>query len=465
MCLINDLQIAGAPWDANGDPITILVYVRVEGCDYLEFKVFRALGDTVPLYTASNRPVSWSGIGQAQFTITKDKVVHCGEVLCVEVVCQTDPSCLIREEVRVNCKGFEGAAECPGAGPPLSIQPPVDISADCIAGGTYTVVIGGTWPGGSTFNWSLGNLPPGVTSPTNQHGTSFVLQHPVGSPGRILIAEVEVPGCPDVQSVVLFPPADTANCPSQIGISVIGPTGLIPVPADGTTYADLPPGNYRVEVASPAAGPTVDFEWYRDNALQASTPATPNKLEVPSLPAGAETTIAVRVQQECCNALLDTVLLRTAPAKDGGPDDTPPPPDSDDDDTTQPPDDVSPPSWPCVILGLLVGLAMIAALVSLVGLAVPPIAILALPALQIAAIAILIAGVLLLLICRPSLCRLLGIVAWALKWAVLFGALIAIATLSLGAFLLVLVYGMLLAAAVWLIALNGCQEPGMLSIP
>jgi hypothetical protein len=464
MCLINDPQIAGKQWDANGDPSKIVVDVRAQGCDYLEFKVFRTQGDAVPLYSATNRPVS-GGLADAPFTITKDKVVHCGEVLWVEVVCQTDPSCLMREEVRVNCKGFESAAECPGAGPALSIQPAVDISADCIAGGTYTITIGGTWPAGSTFNWSLGNLPPGITSPTNQHGASFVLQHPVGSPGRILIAEVEVPGCPDVQSVVVFPSADTENCPSQIGLSVFGPAGLVPVPADGTTYAGLPPGNYRVEVSSPAAGPGVDFEWYRDNALQSSTPATPNELEVPSLPAGAETTIAVRVQQECCNALLDTVVLRTAPAKGGGPDDTPPRDSDDDDDTTQTPDDVTPPSWPCVILGLLVGLAMIAALVSLVGLAVPPVAILALPVRLTAAIAILIAGVLLLLICRPSLCRLLGIVAWALKWAILLGVLIAIATLSLGAFLLVLVYGMLLAAAVWLIALNGCQEPGMFSTP
>lgn len=461
MCQINDLQIVGSQWDTNGDPSRLSVEVRATGCQYLEFKVFRALGNAVALYSASNRPVSSGGLASAQFTVTTDKVVHCGEVLWVEVACQTDPSCFAREEVRVVCKGFEGAEACPSAGPPLSIQPAVDVSADCVAGGTYTVTIGGTWPAGTTFNWSLGDLPPGITSPTNQHGASFVLPHSVGSPGRILIAEVEVPGCPDVQSVVVFPPADAANCPTQIGISVFGSAGPLPVPADGMTYAALPPGDYRVVVTSPTG--TVGFEWYRDNALQPSTPATPNELPVTSLAAGVETTIAVRVQQECCNALLDTVVLRTTSANGDGPGGTTPPP-TDPGSTTQPPV-VTPPSWPCLILGLLVGLGMIAALLSLVGLAVPAVTVLALPALVTAAIAILITGVLLLLICRPSLCRLLGIVAWALKWAIILGALIAIASLSLGAFLLVLVYGMLVAAVVWLIALNGCREPAMLSIP
>ena len=267
---------------------------------------------------------------------------------------------------------------------------------------------------GNDVQLVAGQFAAGITSPTSEHGASFLLQHPVGSPGRILIAEVEVPGCPDVQSAVVFPPADASNCPTQINITVFGSGGALPVPSDGTTYAALPPGDYRVRVTAPPVGQDVTFEWYRDNTLQSSTPATPNELSVPGLPAGAETVVAVRVQKECCPALLDTVVLRTTPA--GGTDPggngnnggttTPPqnPP------VTTPPVVVGPPAWPCLILGLLVGLAIIAALLSLVALAVPAVSIIALPALAAAAIAILIAGILLLLICQPSLCRLLGII-------------------------------------------------------
>jgi hypothetical protein len=464
MCQINDLQIVGSQWDANGDPSSISVEVRASGCQFLEFRVFRAQGDTTPLYSASNRPVS-GGLARAQFAVTTGKTVHCGEVLWVEVRCQTDPTCLAREEVLVTCKGFEGA-ECPAAGPPLSIQPPIDANADCVAGGTYVVTIGGTWPTGTTFNWSLGDLPPGVTSPTTQHSQTFTLSHPVGSPSRILIAEVEMPGCPDVQSVVVFPPADGASCPTQIDMSVIGNAGVLPVPADGMTYTGLAPGAYLVRVTSPT-GASVSYEWYRDNVLQPSTPSTPNELAIAALPAGAITTVAVRVEQECCNALLDTVVLQTRAADDGG---TPggggttTPPTDPNDPTTNPPN-VTPPNWPCLVLGVVVALAMIAALVGLVVLAVPVINIPALPTFVITAIGIIVAGVLLLLICNPSLCRLLRIVAWSLKWSIVLGAVIAIGAVSLSALLLVLVYGMMAAATVWLIARNNCQEPSMFSLP
>lgn len=463
MCQINDLQITGSQWDANGDPSSISVDARASGCQRLEFRVFRAQGDTIPIYSATDRPVSAGGLASAQFTITAAKTVHCGEVLWVEVICQTDPTCVAHDAVLVVCKGFEDA-ECPSAGPPLSIQPSINNNADCVAGGAYTVTIGGTWPLGTTFNWSLGDLPPGITSPTTQHSQTFTLQHPVGSPSRILIAEVEVPGCPDVQSVVVFPPADGASCPTQIDTSVISTTGALPVPADGMTYTGLAPGDYRVRVTSPT-GVAVTYEWYRDNVLQPSTPLTPNELAITALPAGADTTIAVRVEQECCNALLDTVVLRTRSSGNGGgtPGDTTPPA-TDPNDTTNPPD-ITPPNWPCLILGVLVAFAMVAALVSLVGLAVPPLSVLALPTFVITAIGIIIAGVLLLLICSPSLCRLLRIVAWSLKWAIVLGGMIAIATVSLGALLLVLVYGMMAAVTVWLIARNNCREPSMFSLP
>ena len=465
MCQISDLQVLGSQWDTGGDPSRLDVDVRATGCQYLAFNIFRAMGDAVPLYSASGRPVSSGGLAGAQFTVTSDKAVHCGELLWIEVVCETDASCpAVRELARVVCKGFDGAETCPSAGPPLSVQPAVDMTADCVSGGTYSVTVGGTWPAGTTFNWSVGNLPPGVTTPTSQHSATFTLQHPAGSPARILIAEVEVPGCPDVQSVVLFPRADGATCPDHMDISVDGAAGPLPLPADSRTYTGLAPGDYRVRVTSPT-GAAVAFEWFRDGVLQPSTPATPNELAMTALLAGTTTTIDVRAQHECCNPLLDTVVLTTTggrgpggtgPGGTTGPDDT---------TTTTPPVVVTPPAWPCLILGLLVGLAMIAGLVSLVGLAIPALSVLALTPLVTAAIAILIAGILLLLICRPSWCRLLGIVAWALKWAIVLGAALAISSLSLGAILLVLVYGMIVAGVVALLTSNGCPDPPMLSIP
>jgi hypothetical protein len=459
MCQISDLQISGHQWDANGNPSAIVVTARVIGCAHLTINVFRLPGDATPLYTASGVSVSATGVATAHFAVTSDKAVHCGDVLWVEVACQTDPTCRASGNVRVECKGFEDT-ECPSAGPALSIQPPVDSNADCVAGGIYTVTIGGTWPIGTTFNWSLGTLPPGVTSPTGQHNQSFTLQHPAGSPSRILIAEVEVPGCQDVQSVVVFPPADAVTCPTQIALSVIGVSGTLPVPADGTTYSGLAPGAYTVRVTSPT-GTTIGYEWYRDNVLQPSTPLTPNELIVSALPANASTTVAVRVQQECCNALLDTVVLQTSTGGGGG---TPPggtPPPGDNGGTTTPPVD-TPPAWPCLVLGVLVALAIVATLVSLVGVALPATA---LPALVTTAIITIVTGLLLLLICQPSLCRLLRIAMWSLKWSIVLGAVIAIAAASLGAILLVLVYGMLAAGTAWLIALNNCQEPSMFSLP
>lgn len=459
MCQIHDLQIVGRQWDANGNPAAIEVGVRASGCQLLEFRVFRAPGEATPLYLTGDRPVSAGGLANAEFAVTPDRSIQCGEVLWVEVGCQTDPGCVVRASVRVECKGFEGAGACPSAGPPLSVQPGIALQADCVAAGSYTVTIAGSWPAGTSFNWSLGDFPPGVTVPTGEHGQSFVLSHPLGAPGRILIAEVAVPGCPDVQSVVLFPPADAADCPTTLTLAVLGSAGTVPAPADGSTYSGLAPGDYRVRVTAPS-GAGLDFEWYRDNALQPLTPATPNELLVAGLAAGTETVVAVRVQRECCNPLLDSVVLRVAAATGPAPGEPEPAPPG----GAEPPV-ATPPSLPCLILGLLVALGLVVALVSLVGLAVPPAGVLALPALALAAIVIIIAGILLLLVCQPSLCRLLGIALWALKWAIALGFLIAAVSLSLGAVLLVLVYGMLAAGLVWLLALNGCPQPGMWSLP
>jgi hypothetical protein len=112
-----------------------------------------------------------------------------------------------------------------------------------------------------------------------------------------------------------------------------------------------------------------------------------------------------------------------------------------------------------------VAIALVVALVSIVVTATGPLAILVFPVLVAAAIAVIITAILLLLICRPSVCRILRILAWSLKWAIVIGAIIAISMFSLTAILVVIVYGMIIAAIEWGIARNGCQDPPMPSLP
>jgi hypothetical protein len=461
MCQINDVQIAGSqPWSAAGNPSSITVNARATGCDYLRVDVYRDQSDASPMYSATDRPVSAGGIAYAQFTVTSDKNVLCGDVLWVEVSCQTDPTCFWRGDVRVVCKGLEGADTCPTMGPPLSVEPPVDTNADCVAGGNYAITIGGSWPSGTTFNWSLSQN--GQFTPTNEHGISFTLQHPVGTAATTVLAQIEVPGCDDVFTSVTIPEADAGNCPVQIDIIVIGPAGPLPISADGT-YTGLAPGNYQIVVTAPT-GNDVQFEWYRDNVQQPSSIGSPEALAVAGLAVGDSTTIAVRVQRECCAALLDTVVLQTRPGRGDPNDPNDPGGGGDPNDPNLPP---NPPviNWPCLILGVLVAIALVVALVSIVVTATGPLAILVFPVLVAAAIAVIITAILLLLICRPSVCRILRILAWSLKWAIVIGAIIAISMFSLTAILVVIVYGMIIAAIEWGIARNGCQDPPMPSLP
>lgn len=462
MCLIDDVQISGdQPFSVAGNPSGLEIHARVSDCASLRFDIFRNQGDAMPLFSASNRPVQ-SRIARAGFTVTADQNVFCGDVLWVEARCETDPTCFVAEQVRLVCKGFDDAEGCPAMGPSLSVQPAIDPDADCVPGGTYTITVGGTWPTGTTFNWSL--TQNGQFIPQNEHGSSFVLQHPAGTSPTTVLAQVEVPGCPDVFSLVAFPEADEGDCPTAISIAVVGPLGPLPLPADGMTYAGLVAGDYQVVVTSPAPN-GVNFEWYRDNVMQPMTIGSPEVLLVSSLAAGDSTTIAVRVDKECCNALLDTIILQTAAGGGTDPDDDPDS-DPDVDPPVVDPPVVEPPSWPCLLLGWLVAIALVGTLVSIVVMAASgPLAILAFQSFVVAVIAAIVLAILLLLICSPGICRILQILAWALKWSIIIGVIIAIATFSLTAILIVIVYGMILAAIEWAISDNGCTDPSLFSLP
>lgn len=474
MCTISSVQLNGSFWDSNGDPTKVTIDARVDasdlarnhGCDYVNIAILRSQNDANPLFTANSVPVPANGIVSYTFTVGPAELVHCGDVLWVEVSCWPDKDCRTDGEVRLECKGFDGPRSCPPEGPPYSVDPPFDPFADCVGAATYTVTIGGAWPAGTTYSWSIGDYPPGITHPTTEHSASFAVNQTGGSPGKMLIAVVTVPdpNCEPVMTAVLIPPADSVNCPTQVNITVTGLLGQLPFPADGMTYDALPPGDYMVRVTFPT-GSTVQYEWFLNNVIQSVDVTTPNELIV-SVAVDSSSTIAVRAVQECCTPLLDTVIL--IGAKKGDDDSGAP---IDPGTNTETPPEVEMPefpdvNWPCLILGGLVAISIFVALVAIVAsVASAPIAAFALPLLIVAVIVIIVTGLLLLLICGSSLCRILRIFAWAFKWAVVMGAIIAFAVLSFVAFLVILIYGMITAAFVWALVSRGCRDPDMFSFP
>ncbi len=119
----------------------------------------------------------------------------------------------------------------------------------------------------------------------------------------------------------------------------------------------------------------------------------------------------------------------------------------------------------CAYLYLFIGLALIALLSGLVAttaaLPQPPALAPLLASAAVAAAALLLA----LRVCDTDACRLIGVLAWAFKWAIVLGALIAIAALSIMSVFIVVLYGGIVAALIWALTDRRCRVPRLLGQP
>ncbi len=88
-----------------------------------------------------------------------------------------------------------------------------------------------------------------------------------------------------------------------------------------------------------------------------------------------------------------------------------------------------------------------------------------LPAL-LAGAAGVVAGILLArVVCELDRCRLLGVLSWAVRWAVVIGMGIAIAALSLASGFIVALYGGISSALLWTLHRQGCPVPPLSGWP
>ena len=119
----------------------------------------------------------------------------------------------------------------------------------------------------------------------------------------------------------------------------------------------------------------------------------------------------------------------------------------------------------CQKLILIAGLALVAALLGGVAgaaTAAPPAVIPALiVGLSTAGAALLLAR----LLCELGLCRLLGVFVWALKWAIVTGAVLAILLGSVGSGFVVVLYGGTVSALIRSLLEQGCPVPRLLGPP
>jgi hypothetical protein len=119
----------------------------------------------------------------------------------------------------------------------------------------------------------------------------------------------------------------------------------------------------------------------------------------------------------------------------------------------------------CAYLYFLAGIALIAVLLAGVvqagALLLPG----GLTTLAVAVVAVIGASVLALILCEPSICRLLGVIFWALKWAIVLGAMIAIARLDAACGMVVVIYGGVSATLLWSLQRRQCAMPRLLGWP
>lgn len=119
----------------------------------------------------------------------------------------------------------------------------------------------------------------------------------------------------------------------------------------------------------------------------------------------------------------------------------------------------------CSFIFLLAGIALIAVLLSLVALAAPPVAAIGTAIVPIALTVAVVSFLMAKLLCEAGRCRLLGVLAWALKWSITLGAILTVVLLSpLSAFVVVLMGGSL-AALMTLMEQLGCRVPRMFGVP
>lgn len=118
----------------------------------------------------------------------------------------------------------------------------------------------------------------------------------------------------------------------------------------------------------------------------------------------------------------------------------------------------------CAYLYFLAGVALIGVLVGGVLSAAVTLAggVAALVAGVIAAIGALLIA---LVVCELSMCRLLGLIFWALKWAIVIGMVISISLRSAACGFVVVLYGGASATLLWALQRRGCTIPRMLGWP
>jgi len=477
MCNIQNIQLTSQNFDAQGLVSRLVVNARVD-CDTVNIEVRRNANDTDAILskTGVDGTTVNSVAGEPPNLVAHTFAdigalgIRCGDLLNVRIICVDDlgneTSCkrgFNGELTKVECKGFAGS-ECP-ATVILSVAPPVDQSADCIAAGNYVVTVVDPVGVDVTYFWSAG--PVGSTQAMLQgNGAAQTIQVHGGDSQTVVTVIAIKPGCPPPTGTVFFPAGDDVQCPTGFTAVVVQGTTTIAGPHANTQGVNwnvpaVAAGAYKVRITQPT-GAGATYEWFDNNGTLASTGAAND--HAVTVNAGQTTTTSFRIKpSECCPAMTGSVTLTSSATS------TPTPPTGQ--PTEEPPEEQPPVEDPpsgfdlCALLRLIAGLGLIAALLSVVATGCIVLVPTAIPTLIGAAVVAVVAVILVLLICRPSLCRLIGVLVWALKWSIVLGALIAIGCGSIVSAFIVALYGGIVAALIWLLISMHCRVPSMRSMP
>jgi hypothetical protein len=477
MCDIQGIQLAGQNFGSQGVPSQLEVSAHVD-CPAVHIEVRRNPGDPTPILSATNiaaTPASQPLAGIPpnlvvhQFALTGGLSVRCGEILHVSLICANDASCRRSEALLVQCKGVADS-ECPTT-VILSVAPPVDQSADCIAAGDHVVTVVDPVGTDITYFWSAGPVGSVQTSLPGT-GPTQTIQVQAGDPQSIVSVIAIKAGCPPAPpGTMLFPAGDAVQCPTGFAVVVAQSTATIAGPHTNTQGIDwnvpaVPPGAYTIRITQPT-GSGEAYEWFNNDGTLAAT-GSANSHNV-AVNAGQSATTSFRIKpSECCPAMMGSVTLTgtaatTIPPGGTSPGDTPP--------GETPPAEERPPVEPppsfdlCALLRLIVGIGLIGTLLSVVATACNILVVVTLPVMVSIAFGAIVIAILLLLTCNPTFCRVVGVLVWAFKWAIVLGALLAIGCGSILSAFIVAIYGGIVAALIWLLVANGCRVPSMRGLP